>query len=86
MLLKKKTYKKTIWKTILNKKKLGPNRNHNFKINNHSTFNFIKLNIFPDGGVARIRLNGIVDLEKINLKWKKCKFKLHSKWIYNSWL
>ena len=62
--------KKTIWKTILNKKKLGPDRNHNFKINNRSTFNFIKLNIFPDGGVARIRLNGIVDLEKINLSGK----------------
>ena len=62
--------KKTIWKTILNKKKLGQDRNHNFKINSRSTFNFIKLNIFPDGGVARIRLNGIVDLEKINLNGK----------------
>ena len=62
--------KKKIWKTILNKKKLGPNRNHNFKINNSSTFNYIRLNIFPDGGVARIRLNGIVDLEKINLNGK----------------
>ena len=69
-LSKKNPNKKTIWKTILNKKKLGPDRNHNFKINNHSTFNFIKLNIFPDGGVARIRLNGIVDLEKINLSGK----------------
>ena len=60
---KKNPTKKTIWKTILNKKKLGPNRNHNFKINNHSTFNFIKLNIFPDGGVARIKINGIVILQ-----------------------
>ena len=67
---KKNPTKKTFWKTILSKKKLSPNRNHNFKINNQSTFNFIKLNIFPDGGVARIRLNGIVDLEKINLKGK----------------
>ena len=62
--------KNTIWKTILDKKKLGPDRNNNFKINNRSTFNFIKLNIFPDGGVARLRLNGIVDLEKINLSGK----------------
>ena len=69
-LSKKNPTKKTTWKIILNKKKLGPDRNHNFKINNHSTFNFIKLNIFPDGGVARIRLNGIVDLEKINLRGK----------------
>jgi len=62
--------KNTNWKTILKKKRLGPNQNHNFKIKNHSTFNFIKLNIFPDGGVARLRLNGKVDLEKINLKGK----------------
>ena len=68
MFLKKNPTKKTIWKTILKKKRLGPNKNHNFKIKNHSTFNFIKLNIFPDGGVARLRLNGKVDLEKINLK------------------
>ena len=65
---KKKPTKKTIWKTILKKKRLGPNKNHNFKIKNHSSFNYIKLNIFPDGGVARLRLNGKVDLEKINLK------------------
>ena len=67
---KKNPTKKTIWKTILNKKKLRPDKNHNFKIYNQSTFNFVKLNIFPDGGVARIRLNGIVDLEKINLSEK----------------
>ena len=67
---KNKPSKNTNWKTILNKKKLGPNKNHNFIIRNHSTFNFIKLNIFPDGGIARLKLNGKVDLEKINLKGK----------------
>ena len=67
---KKNPTKNTIWKTILKKKKLGPNQNHNFKIKNHSTFNFVKFNIFPDGGVARLKLNGKVDLEKINLKGK----------------
>ena len=41
---------------------MGPDKNHNFKIKNHSTFNFIKLNIFPDGGVARLRLFGNIDL------------------------
>ena len=49
---KKNPTKNTNWKTILKKKRLGPDQNHNFKIKNHSTFNFIKLNIFPDGGVA----------------------------------
>ena len=67
---KNKPTKKTNWKTILKKKRLGPDKNHNFKIKNHSTFNFIKLNIFPDGGVARLKLNGKVDLERIKLKGK----------------
>ncbi len=67
---KKNPTKNSIWETILRKKKLGPNKNHNFKIKNHSTFNFVKLNIFPDGGVARIRLNGVLDLEKIKLDRK----------------
>ena len=61
---KKNPTKKTIWKTILKKKRLGPDKNHNFKIKNHSTFNFIKLNIFPDGGVARLRLYGKIEMEK----------------------
>ena len=67
---KNKPTKKTNWKTILKKKRVGPDKNHNFKIKNHSTFNFIKLNIFPDGGVARLNLNGKVDLERIKLKGK----------------
>jgi len=73
-----KPSKNTNWKTILNKKKLGPDKNHNFKIKNHSTFNFIKLNIFPDGGIARLKLNGKVDLEKINLKGKNVNLSLIS--------
>ena len=73
---KNKPSKNTNWKTILNKKKLGPDKNHNFKIKNHSTFNFIKLNIFPDGGVARLKLIGKIDLEKINLKGKNVNLSL----------
>ncbi len=56
--------KKTKWISLLSKKKLGPNRNHNFKSNNKSVFNYIRLNIFPDGGVARLRLYGKIEMEK----------------------
>ena len=49
---------KSKWITILSKKKLGPNKNHNFKIKNKSIFTHIKLNIYPDGGVARLRIYG----------------------------
>ena len=62
----KKLNIKTRWIKILNKKKLKPNKNHNFKIKNKSIFTHIKLNIFPDGGVARLRVYGEVEIKKIN--------------------
>ncbi len=62
----KKINKKTRWIKILDKKKLGPNKNHNFKIKNKLVFNHVKLNIFPDGGVARLRIYGEVEIKKIN--------------------
>tara|TARA_B100000029_G_scaffold67449_1_gene60114 strand:+ start:42 stop:1013 length:972 start_codon:yes stop_codon:yes gene_type:complete len=58
--------KKSAWIKILDKKKLGPNKNHNFKIKNKSVFEYIKLNIYPDGGVARLRAYGQVETKKIN--------------------
>ena len=62
--------KNTKWTNLLNKKKLGPNKNHNFNSKNRSVFNYVRLNIFPDGGVARIRLFGKIDMKKIILKKK----------------
>ncbi len=62
--------KKIKWVQILKKKKIGPNKNHNFKIKNNSIFTHVKLNIYPDGGVARLRIFGEIDLKKINFKNK----------------
>ena len=61
---KNKPSKKTKWRPLLGKKRLGANRNHSFKSQNKSVFNYIKLNIFPDGGVARLRLYGKIEMEK----------------------
>ena len=49
------------WQNLLNKKKLKPNSFHKFKVRNNRIVNFVRLNIFPDGGVARLKLLG--DLE-----------------------
>ena len=58
---------KTIWENILKKKKLQPNKKHYFTSNSKNTFNFVRLNIFPDGGVARLKLFGNIDLSKEKL-------------------
>ena len=62
---KKLPNKNTKWITILKKKKIKANKNHFFKIKNKSIFSHIRLNIFPDGGVARLRIYGLIATEKI---------------------
>ena len=52
------------WTTILNKKTTNPNSHHFFKINNKSIFTHVKLNIYPDGGVARLRIYGSMEVKK----------------------
>jgi allantoicase len=61
---KKVPDKKSKWVTILKKKNTNPNSHHFFNIKNKSIFSHIKLNIYPDGGVARIRLYGSIKINK----------------------
>ena len=62
---KKLPGKNTKWITILKKKKIKANKNHFFNIKNKFIFSHIRLNIFPDGGVARLRIYGSIATEKI---------------------
>ena len=51
------------WKFLLKKAKLYANRKHNFqnKLMKNNKINYIKINIFPDGGISRIRVFGKVE-------------------------
>ena len=48
------------WKFLLGKVKLKPHRKHNFsnKLMKNKKINYIRINIYPDGGISRIRLLG----------------------------
>ena len=50
------------WKIFLEKTKLKPHKKHVFKGNAYKKIkvNYLKINIFPDGGVSRIRALGRV--------------------------
>lgn len=48
----------TAWQTILPQQKLAADAIHEFEINSDSTYTHIRLNIFPDGGISRLRLWG----------------------------
>ena len=56
--------KNSNWTEILKKKSTKPNSHHFFNIKNKSIFTHIKLNIYPDGGVARIRIYGFMKVKK----------------------
>jgi len=63
---KSKSLKDLQWKTIIGKKKKKENSHHLFNTISKSIFTHIKLNIFPDGGVARLRLYGNISKENNN--------------------
>ena len=52
------------WIKILKKKSIKANRHHFFNIKNKSIFTHVKLNIYPDGGIARIRIYGLMQIKK----------------------
>jgi allantoicase len=49
------------WEFILNKSKLQADNIHNYEIGNNSTegITHVRLNIYPDGGVSRLRIFGL---------------------------
>ena len=51
---------KVSWQTILPAQKLSADHEHEFvkEINKHETITHVRMNIFPDGGVSRLRLFG----------------------------
>lgn len=58
----------TLWTQILSAQALQGNSHNTFKIDSSETWNYLRLNIYPDGGVARLRVYGQVsqDLSALN--------------------
>ena len=48
------------WKFLLNKVKLSANKTHKFnnKLMKNDKINYIRINIFPDGGISRFKIFG----------------------------
>ncbi len=56
------------WKEILPKSALQPGSQNLFRITNHEVYSHLRLNIYPDGGVARLKVYG-----KVYRDWSKVK-------------
>ncbi|CDO76539.1 hypothetical protein BN946_scf184769.g3 [Trametes cinnabarina] len=48
------------WEELLPKVNLGPNSRHLFTVPASKRANYVKLNMYPDGGIARFRVYGLV--------------------------
>ncbi|MGB2235246.1 MAG: allantoicase, partial [Candidatus Puniceispirillum sp.] len=51
---------KAEWKTVIDDTKLGPDAHHLLTAHDVGPVNIVRLNIYPDGGIARLRLFGDV--------------------------
>jgi allantoicase len=57
---KKINWESTKWKEILPKSLLQPGSQNFYEINDRETYTYLRLNIYPDGGVARLKVYGEV--------------------------
>jgi allantoicase len=56
------------WTSVLEKSPLNPGSQNPFPIESSETWTHVRLNIFPDGGVARLRVYGVVAPDWSQLK------------------
>jgi len=54
------------WQSILPKSPLQAGDHNHFKVDSNSIFSHVRLNIYPDGGVARLKVYG-----EVNRDWTK---------------
>jgi len=57
----------TAWTEILPMSPLGPSAHHYFAAHSESVFSHVRLHIYPDGGVARLRVYGEPHIDQIAL-------------------
>ena len=58
----------TEWVRLIDSTSLGGDRHHYFEIDEKRCFSHVRLNIYPDGGIARLRIHGPVfsDAQKLD--------------------
>ncbi len=54
----------TVWETVLAKVSVEAPSKNVFAINNAKTYTHVRLNMFPDGGIARLRVYGEADVNR----------------------
>jgi allantoicase len=68
---------RTKWTQLLSSVELEGDKRHFFEINDGNSYSHVRMNIYPDGGVARLRVYGLVE-RRWTAKDKKTQFDLAS--------
>lgn len=51
------------WTVLVDNTKTGPDKEHKYDVSDDKTYSHVLLTIIPDGGVKRVRVNGIMDVK-----------------------
>jgi allantoicase len=57
------------WVPLLPKTRLQPDTRHRFRLGGGPVVTHVRLDIFPDGGMGRLRLFGAADIAALALRW-----------------
>lgn len=58
----------TRWVEVLANKPLGPDAHHFFRCDAFESYSHLRIHIYPDGGVARLRVYGVPELDAVNAR------------------
>ena len=64
------------WLDLLARTRLQPDTRHRFPLDDVAVATHVRLDVFPDGGMARLRLHGVVDadsLETLTRCWRQSR-------------
>jgi allantoicase len=59
------------WFDILPRTRLQPDTRHRFPVGDVAAATHVRLDVFPDGGMARLRLHGVLDPDGLAALWRR---------------
>jgi allantoicase len=72
------------WLDLVPRKRLQPDTNHRYRVSDDREFTHIRMDVFPDGGLSRVRIFGEVSDEthdELALRWFNALTDAHAEWV-----
>ena len=72
------------WSDLVSLKRLQPDTVHRYRVMDDREFTHVRLDVFPDGGLSRVRIIGEVSDEthdELALRWFNALTEAHAEWV-----